>query len=106
VALPPSWLAQLHDSGTLIVPLRMNGVTRSIGFRKHDGHLASTAAHTCLRCEGVDLGEESPPLGTAVRPYSRIQKTAKRVSGSKFSMGISSRRSAVASRTLRRARVR
>jgi protein-L-isoaspartate(D-aspartate) O-methyltransferase len=45
--IPPSWLAQLADSGTLVVPLRMNGVTRSIGFRKHDGHLASTSAYTC-----------------------------------------------------------
>jgi protein-L-isoaspartate(D-aspartate) O-methyltransferase len=45
--IPPSWIAQLDDSGTLVVPLRMNGVTRSVGFRKHDGRLASTAAHTC-----------------------------------------------------------
>jgi protein-L-isoaspartate(D-aspartate) O-methyltransferase len=45
--IPPAWLAQLDDSGTLVVPLRMNGVTRSIGFRQRDGHLASTSAHTC-----------------------------------------------------------
>jgi protein-L-isoaspartate(D-aspartate) O-methyltransferase len=45
--IPPSWLAQLADSGTLVVPLRMNGVTRSIGFRKHDGHLASKSTYTC-----------------------------------------------------------
>jgi len=45
--IPPSWVSQLDGSGTLVVPLRMNGVTRSIGFRKHDGHLSSTSAHTC-----------------------------------------------------------
>jgi protein-L-isoaspartate(D-aspartate) O-methyltransferase len=45
--IAPSWIAQLNDGGTLVVPLRMNGVTRSIGFRKHDGHLASTSAVTC-----------------------------------------------------------
>jgi protein-L-isoaspartate(D-aspartate) O-methyltransferase len=45
--LAPSWAAQLREGGTLVVPLRMNGVTRSIGFRKRDGHLASVSAHTC-----------------------------------------------------------
>ena len=45
--IPPAWLAQLAESGALVVPLRMNGVTRSIGFRKRGGHLASTSAHTC-----------------------------------------------------------
>ena len=45
--IPPTWLAQLDGSGTLVVPLRMNGVTRSIGFRQRDGHLASASAYTC-----------------------------------------------------------
>jgi protein-L-isoaspartate(D-aspartate) O-methyltransferase len=46
--IPPSWLAQLApESGTLVVPLRMNGVTRSIGFSKYGNHLASTSAYTC-----------------------------------------------------------
>jgi protein-L-isoaspartate(D-aspartate) O-methyltransferase len=46
--IPPSWLAQLApESGTLVVPLRMNGVTRSIGFSKYGSHLASTSAYTC-----------------------------------------------------------
>jgi protein-L-isoaspartate(D-aspartate) O-methyltransferase len=45
--VPPSWLAQLGDSGTLVVPLRMNGVTRSIAFRKDGSHLASTSTVTC-----------------------------------------------------------
>lgn len=45
--VPPSWLAQLADGGTLVVPLRMNGVTRSITFVKDGSHLASTSAVTC-----------------------------------------------------------
>jgi protein-L-isoaspartate(D-aspartate) O-methyltransferase len=45
--IPPSWTAQLTDNGTLVVPLRMNGVTRSIAFRKDGSHLASTFAETC-----------------------------------------------------------
>ena len=45
--VPPSWPAQLAGSGTLVVPLRMNGVTRSVAFRKDGSHLASTSAVTC-----------------------------------------------------------
>jgi protein-L-isoaspartate(D-aspartate) O-methyltransferase len=45
--VPPAWLAQLADGGTIVVPLRMNGVTRSIAFVKDGGHLASTSAVTC-----------------------------------------------------------
>jgi protein-L-isoaspartate(D-aspartate) O-methyltransferase len=45
--IPPSWTAQLTDDGTLVVPLRMNGVTRSIAFRKDGAQLASTSAETC-----------------------------------------------------------
>jgi protein-L-isoaspartate(D-aspartate) O-methyltransferase len=45
--IPPSWMAQLTDDGALVVPLRMNGVTRSIAFRKDGSHLASTSAETC-----------------------------------------------------------
>jgi protein-L-isoaspartate(D-aspartate) O-methyltransferase len=59
--IPPSWLTQLTDSGTLVVPLRMNGVTRSIGFRKHESHLASTSAHTCgfVPMQGVGARPET-----------------------------------------------
>jgi protein-L-isoaspartate(D-aspartate) O-methyltransferase len=45
--VPPSWLAQLADGGTLVVPLRMNGVTRSIAFGKDGRHLISKSAVTC-----------------------------------------------------------
>jgi protein-L-isoaspartate(D-aspartate) O-methyltransferase len=50
--IPPSWTAQLADDGTLVVPLRMNGVARSVAFRKDGSHLASTSAephHAALR---------------------------------------------------------
>ena len=47
VWLQARMIAQLADSGTLVVPLRMNGVTRSIAFRKNGSHLASTSAVTC-----------------------------------------------------------
>jgi protein-L-isoaspartate(D-aspartate) O-methyltransferase len=45
--IPPSWTAQLTGNGALVVPLRMNGVTRSVSFRKDGSHLASTSAETC-----------------------------------------------------------
>lgn len=46
--MPPAWRAQLaRPHGSLVVPLRMNGVTRSIGFRHADGHLVSASAEVC-----------------------------------------------------------
>jgi protein-L-isoaspartate(D-aspartate) O-methyltransferase len=53
--ISPTWTAQLADNGVLVVPLRMNGVTRSIAFRKDGNHLASTSTETCgfLPMEGI-----------------------------------------------------
>jgi protein-L-isoaspartate(D-aspartate) O-methyltransferase len=45
--IAPAWLAQLSSDGTLVVPLRMNGITRSIGFRREGSHLVSTSAEVC-----------------------------------------------------------
>lgn len=45
--IAPAWISQLRETGTLVVPLRMNGVTRSLGFRKQDGRLASTTSCAC-----------------------------------------------------------
>lgn len=45
--LAPAWLDRLADHSMLVVPLRMNGVTRSIGFRRAGDHLVSTSAHVC-----------------------------------------------------------
>jgi protein-L-isoaspartate(D-aspartate) O-methyltransferase len=40
----PAWLWQLAEGGALVVPLRMNGVTRTIGFTRDGDHLSSTSA--------------------------------------------------------------
>jgi protein-L-isoaspartate(D-aspartate) O-methyltransferase len=45
--LAPAWLEHLTDRGAIVVPLRMNGVTRSIGFRRDGDHLVSTSAEVC-----------------------------------------------------------
>lgn len=45
--ISPAWLEQLSENGTIVVPLRMNGITRSIGFRREGDHLVSTSAEVC-----------------------------------------------------------
>ncbi|MFC0862172.1 methyltransferase, FxLD system [Sphaerimonospora cavernae] len=45
--IPPAWLRQLGDSGTLVAPLLMNGISRSIAFRREADHLVSTSAEVC-----------------------------------------------------------
>lgn len=45
--LSPAWLEQLSQDGTIVVPLRMNGITRSIAFRRDGDHLVSTSAEVC-----------------------------------------------------------
>ncbi|WP_328442792.1 methyltransferase, FxLD system [Amycolatopsis sp. NBC_00438] len=42
--LAPAWLAHLTEGGMIVVPLRMNGVTRVIGFLREGDHLASTSS--------------------------------------------------------------
>lgn len=39
--IPPVWSDQLAPDGVLVVPLRMNGVTRTIAFRRDGDHLVS-----------------------------------------------------------------
>jgi protein-L-isoaspartate(D-aspartate) O-methyltransferase len=41
--IPPVWLDLLADTGVLVLPLIMNGVTRTIGFRRAGDHLVSTS---------------------------------------------------------------
>lgn len=41
--IPPTWVEQLADGGSLTVPLRIAGLTRVITFVKDGGHLVSTA---------------------------------------------------------------
>ncbi|WP_086820205.1 methyltransferase, FxLD system [Allokutzneria sp. NRRL B-24872] len=42
--LAPAWLEHLSADGRIVVPLRMNGITRVIGFRREGDHLVSTSA--------------------------------------------------------------
>jgi len=41
--IPPAWLEHLAGDGVMVVPLRMNGVTRTIAFRRDGDHLVSTS---------------------------------------------------------------
>lgn len=41
--IPSVWLDLLADQGVLVLPLIMNGVTRTIGFRRSADHLVSTS---------------------------------------------------------------
>src|SRR6266568_4985110 len=45
--IPPAWVEQLAEGGTITVPLRMRGLTRSITFARDDGHLVSRSVHVC-----------------------------------------------------------
>ncbi|MFD9701355.1 methyltransferase, FxLD system [Lentzea sp. NPDC059081] len=42
--LAPAWLAHLAEGGRIVVPLRMNGITRVIALRREGDHLVSTSA--------------------------------------------------------------
>ncbi len=58
--ISPAWLEQLSEHGTIVVALRMNGITRSIGFRREGGHLVSTSAQVCgfVAMEGSGAHDE------------------------------------------------
>ncbi|MDX2820609.1 methyltransferase, FxLD system [Streptomyces ipomoeae] len=45
--IPPAWIDQLKDDGRLVVPLRINGLTRTYGFIRRADHLVATSAHVC-----------------------------------------------------------
>lgn len=45
--IPPAWTAELAEGGRLVVPLRMRGLTRTIGFQRLGHHLASASAKVC-----------------------------------------------------------
>ena len=45
--IAPAWLNQLADGGTIVVPLRMNGVSRSNAFRRTADHWESRSAEVC-----------------------------------------------------------
>jgi protein-L-isoaspartate(D-aspartate) O-methyltransferase len=45
--VPPAWIDHLKPDGRLVVPLRMNNVTRSVAFRRVGDHLESTSLEVC-----------------------------------------------------------
>ncbi|WP_326595936.1 methyltransferase, FxLD system [Streptomyces sp. NBC_01803] len=62
--IPPAWVAQLTGSGRLVVPLRVKGLTRSIGFQRVGGHLVSTSARVCgfVPMQGAETHQEPPQV--------------------------------------------
>ena len=63
----PSWISQLAPGDSrLVVPLRMNGWTRSVAFRRQGSHLVSTSATVCGFV---------PVQGTGTRPSQVITLT-------------------------------
>jgi protein-L-isoaspartate(D-aspartate) O-methyltransferase len=45
--LAPGWLNSITAGGALVVPLRMNGVTRSVELRRSGDHWVSASVQTC-----------------------------------------------------------
>lgn len=45
--IPPAWVEQLVEGGSITVPVRMRSMTRSITFIRTDGHLVSQSAEVC-----------------------------------------------------------
>lgn len=45
--IPPAWTEQLAEGGRLVVPLRMRGLTRSVGFERDGDRLVSTCYELC-----------------------------------------------------------
>lgn len=45
--LPPAWADQLTAGGTITVPLRMRGLTRSVAFARVGDHLVARSAKVC-----------------------------------------------------------
>jgi protein-L-isoaspartate(D-aspartate) O-methyltransferase len=56
----PNWLDDLADDGVLVLPLIMNGVTRTIGFRRDGDHLVSTSTEVAgfVPMQGAGLHAE------------------------------------------------
>ncbi len=45
--IPPAWVGQLTEGGTITVPLRMRSLTRSIVFKRDGDHLVGQSAQVC-----------------------------------------------------------
>ncbi|MFE7558140.1 methyltransferase, FxLD system [Kitasatospora sp. NPDC057500] len=58
--LPPAWTVGLAEGGTITVPLRMRGLTRSISFHRDGGRLVSVSAEVCgfVKMQGTGAHDE------------------------------------------------
>ncbi|SEG94749.1 protein-L-isoaspartate(D-aspartate) O-methyltransferase [Actinacidiphila yanglinensis] len=58
--IPPAWLEQLAESGRIVVPLRLKGLTRTIAFDRTETGLASEAYRLCgfVPMQGDGAGTE------------------------------------------------
>ncbi len=58
--IPPAWVEQLAEDGSLTVPLRMKSLTRSIVFTRTDDHLISQSAEVSgfVAAQGMGVRDE------------------------------------------------
>jgi protein-L-isoaspartate(D-aspartate) O-methyltransferase len=67
--VPPAWISQLTEDGTLVVPLRTLGMTRSWALQRTGDHLISHSNLSCgfvpMQGAGASKGREVP-LGDGV----------------------------------------
>lgn len=58
--IPPAWVDQLAPGGSITVPLRMRGLTRSITFEREADHLVSRSVEVCgfVRMQGAGAHPE------------------------------------------------
>jgi protein-L-isoaspartate(D-aspartate) O-methyltransferase len=61
--IPRAWTDQLTGDGRLVVPLRLNTLSRAVGFHQVDGHLASESWEMCgfVNMQGIG-GRPEPAL--------------------------------------------
>ena len=76
--ISPAWIRQLDGHRALVVPLRMNGVTRSVAFSVNDSPLITWSGATIQNASPFDdlylwLGRQAPGFGkTTTGPDSRL----------------------------------
>jgi protein-L-isoaspartate(D-aspartate) O-methyltransferase len=58
--IPPAWIDQLADDGRLVVPIRMRGLTRSLGLERLGDHLVSRSVMVCgfVKIQGAGTHHE------------------------------------------------
>jgi protein-L-isoaspartate(D-aspartate) O-methyltransferase len=69
--IAPAWWEQLADDGRLVVPLRMNGITRVIAFRRETDHLVSTSAEVAGFVAMQGAGTHHEPAVPLTDPQGR-----------------------------------